>query len=250
MKNKQKGFSTFLGLLLFIVLTGAGLYLYTEKVSKEINPPTISSPSIVGGNSDNTIVCKDDSDCKEISFPTAGGFFHEKCVSGKCIIPDEVIKREQIGNIPPGVACTMDAMQCPDGSYVGRTGPDCQFVCPNTTETITLFIQNKEIARTSDCGVTQQISKIIPKTNNLIDSAVKVLFEDELSNYGVYEKVEISNKVAKVFLKSENMPSSRLITGLSSCENQHLFSILKDTISYYQKIETVEIYSPKGKIEF
>ncbi len=28
------------------------------------------------------------------------------------------------------VACTRDAMQCPDGSYVGRTGPNCEFVCP------------------------------------------------------------------------------------------------------------------------
>lgn len=29
------------------------------------------------------------------------------------------------------VACTADAMQCPNGSYVGRTGSNCQFVCPN-----------------------------------------------------------------------------------------------------------------------
>lgn len=28
------------------------------------------------------------------------------------------------------VACTMDAFMCPDGSYVGRTGPQCEFVCP------------------------------------------------------------------------------------------------------------------------
>lgn len=28
------------------------------------------------------------------------------------------------------VACTADARQCPDGSWVGRTGPNCQFVCP------------------------------------------------------------------------------------------------------------------------
>ena len=27
-------------------------------------------------------------------------------------------------------ACTQDAKLCPDGSYVGRTGPNCQFVCP------------------------------------------------------------------------------------------------------------------------
>jgi hypothetical protein len=28
--------------------------------------------------------------------------------------------------------CTADAMQCPNGTYVGRTGPNCQFVCPTT----------------------------------------------------------------------------------------------------------------------
>lgn len=27
------------------------------------------------------------------------------------------------------VFCTMDAMQCPDGSFVGRSGPKCEFVC-------------------------------------------------------------------------------------------------------------------------
>jgi hypothetical protein len=32
-------------------------------------------------------------------------------------------------NLP--VACTMDAKMCPDGSYVGRSGPNCEFTpCP------------------------------------------------------------------------------------------------------------------------
>lgn len=40
------------------------------------------------------------------------------------------------------VACTQEAKQCPDGSYVGRTGPDCAFAaCPggvsSTTATVT-----------------------------------------------------------------------------------------------------------------
>jgi hypothetical protein len=38
--------------------------------------------------------------------------------------------------IPPAdnqVMCTMDAMQCADGSWVGRSGPNCEFVCPATT---------------------------------------------------------------------------------------------------------------------
>ena len=28
------------------------------------------------------------------------------------------------------VMCTMDAMQCADGSWVGRSGPNCEFACP------------------------------------------------------------------------------------------------------------------------
>jgi len=40
--------------------------------------------------------------------------------------PEEHIKEE-----PEQVSCTQEAMLCPDGSYVGRTGPDCEFaVCP------------------------------------------------------------------------------------------------------------------------
>ncbi len=34
------------------------------------------------------------------------------------------------------VACTMDAMICPDGTAVGRTGPNCEFApCPVSDET-------------------------------------------------------------------------------------------------------------------
>jgi len=31
------------------------------------------------------------------------------------------------------VVCTADAMVCPDGTSVGRTGPNCEFVCGGTT---------------------------------------------------------------------------------------------------------------------
>ncbi|HTK33346.1 MAG TPA: hypothetical protein VL335_02235, partial [Candidatus Paceibacterota bacterium] len=37
---------------------------------------------------------------------------------------------------PEPVVCTMEAKQCPDGSYVGRSGPQCEFAAcpsPNTT---------------------------------------------------------------------------------------------------------------------
>lgn len=34
---------------------------------------------------------------------------------------------------PGGTVCTMDAKLCPDGTSVGRTGPNCEFApCPGT----------------------------------------------------------------------------------------------------------------------
>lgn len=36
--------------------------------------------------------------------------------------------------LPEEVLCTMDALACPDGSFVGRTGPKCEFVCPPGVE--------------------------------------------------------------------------------------------------------------------
>lgn len=30
------------------------------------------------------------------------------------------------------IVCTQDAMQCSDGSWVARSGPKCEFVCPQS----------------------------------------------------------------------------------------------------------------------
>lgn len=41
-----------------------------------------------------------------------------------------LVSREDIGN--EQIACTAEALVCPDGSGVGRSGPDCEFAaCPN-----------------------------------------------------------------------------------------------------------------------
>lgn len=50
-------------------------------------------------------------------------------VAGMIINKDVEIVEDADGAGP--VACTMDAMMCPDGSYVGRTGSTCEFVCPD-----------------------------------------------------------------------------------------------------------------------
>ena len=50
-----------------------------------------------------------------------------------CVVSEETKTAEinwRCTGLKEKVVCTMDAKQCPDGSYVGRSGPDCEFVCP------------------------------------------------------------------------------------------------------------------------
>lgn len=58
------------------------------------------------------------------------------------------------GHTPIQQACTLEAKVCPDGSTVGRTGPDCAFApCPGEQETQDVD-SSWEVAVDSASGVT------------------------------------------------------------------------------------------------
>lgn len=131
---------------------------------------------------------------------------------------------------------------------------------PEDTMTINLYIQDKEVARVRDCSATLKVSYTIPKTVAVADASLKILFGNEqsvgkagygeLARYGVYKSVSISNGVAKVMLESAMTPAGKPIGSLSSCESGHLLSVITDTLTQYESVKSVELYSPEGKIEF
>ena len=47
------------------------------------------------------------------------------------------------------VICTSEAKLCPDGSFVGRTGPNCEFNCPTENSCQKGFCQKTENGGTS-----------------------------------------------------------------------------------------------------
>lgn len=53
-------------------------------------------------------------------------------------------------------ACTADAMECPDGSYVGRSGPNCKFECPDSNP-----VGVRDCKRDSDCSSSQYVCEEI-----------------------------------------------------------------------------------------
>ncbi|MBP9702970.1 hypothetical protein KBD69_04760 [Candidatus Woesebacteria bacterium] len=50
---------------------------------------------------------------------------------------------------PPVAACTKDAYACPDGTKVGRTGPNCEFVCPSAAPTSTPTPKQDQVTLTN-----------------------------------------------------------------------------------------------------
>lgn len=62
------------------------------------------------------------------------------------------------------VVCTADAMQCPDGSFVGRVGPSCEFAaCPsvedeNQNEEVSVSDNDKANLITANVSVGEVIS--------------------------------------------------------------------------------------------
>lgn len=63
--------------------------------------------------------------------------------------------------IPNPIACTMEAMLCPDGSYVGRTGPKCEFAqCPSVS-----ILKKGSITGMVTLGPTCPVERIPPDPN-------------------------------------------------------------------------------------
>jgi len=67
------------------------------------------------------------------------------------------------------VACTMDAKECPDGSYVGRTGPNCEFEECSEMKT-------DEIVKTKEQSCINSGGKVIMQNCNCPDNVTPADF--------------------------------------------------------------------------
>jgi hypothetical protein len=72
---------------------------------------------------------------------------------------------------PVARACTMEAKQCPDGSYVGRTGPACEFTaCPEaTTQSTEVEVINNFLAQWNVLQKSIPISPVLGSTTWQVD---------------------------------------------------------------------------------
>jgi len=99
------------------------------------------------------------------------------------------------------IACTMDAKLCPDGTSVGRTGPDCEFVCPGEKDTSTKGeeIKNKFKEVRSELKDNREDTKI---KRDEFKGDIQTI-KDEIKNKKVEYKNQLDQMVESVKIKRE-----------------------------------------------
>jgi hypothetical protein len=116
--------------LIFIILAlGVGLGFYTvyptpQKYSTEPKACTLEAKLCPGGSSVGRNPNKDCQFDACPTYPPPGSIMEDGTGDSSTTTNATTTKPEQ-------VFCTADAKLCPDGSYVGRSGPKCEFApCP------------------------------------------------------------------------------------------------------------------------
>jgi hypothetical protein len=103
-----------------------------------------------------------------------------------------------------GTACTMEARQCPDGSFVGRTGPRCAFAPCGEVVLNSYFY--------SEARDTEQYGNILCSSKGLVAVPKKVVAEKYTITHALNELLrgEITTKQ-----KADGLSTEFPLTGLS-----------------------------------
>lgn len=161
--NTVTWYSKALALVLIPVVFALGLYLGTEfKVAEaprdvpDVTPPPIETPQDDGEvveptpPAPPTLPTSDACTCPS-GYRKDGNACNPECYYGTpaCLAPSIPCGKQDTSYTP--VACTLEAKQCSDGSYVGRTGPNCEFApCP-TAPSPTSVTCTDDMKRTEAC---------------------------------------------------------------------------------------------------
>jgi len=97
------------------------------------------------------------------------------------------------------IACTMDAMMCPDGTFVGRTGPNCEFVCPTTTATPTEAVPNEPPSTPTPDPVTNPEPRPLSNLPNERPGALSTQQQQRIINLSANISNRLDAVVARLY---------------------------------------------------
>lgn len=162
---------------------------------------------------------------------------------------------------PEQVFCTQDAKLCPDGSYVGRVGPNCEFAqCPSgpTAETrkINLFYYNPELDEDESGNISCSrnglvaVERQIPITQTPIQDAIKLLLSGNMTSKEEEQGVETEYPLPGFSLKGASLKDGVLTLEFEDPQNKTVGGSCRTGILWFQIEATAKQFNEVKEVKF
>lgn len=126
--------------------------------------------TLLGGicTAENSTVCDPDGKERKCKKGAGGDTLYWYATSNCCGLPSSTpTKTPTRTPTPPRVVCILDAKLCPDGSYVSRVPPACEFApCPTSNATYTVTVVKPNGGNTLTVGQNQTIEWTFSQSNS------------------------------------------------------------------------------------
>ena len=154
------------------------------------------------------------------------------------------------------VACTMDAKECSDGSYVGRVPPKCDFAACPETRTIKLYYYNYELDRDESgntmCSRTGlvPVEREIPITQTPIQDAIKLLLLGGLTEEERAQGIDTEYPLEGLSLKGASLKDGVLTLEFDDSKNRTVGGSCRVGILWFQIEATAKQFPEVQQVRF
>lgn len=156
------------------------------------------------------------------------------------------------------VACTMDVKECPDGSYVSRIPPKCDFApCPET-RTIKLYYYNpeKDKDETGNIKCSRDglvpVEREIPITQTPIQDTIKLLLKgkENLTEDDIAQGIDTEYPLEGLSLKGASLEDGVLTLEFDDPKNRTVGGSCRVGILWFQIEATAKQFPEVRDVRF
>ena len=138
------------------------------------------------------------------------------------------------------IACTMDAKQCPDGSYVSRIPPNCDFAACLETRAVKLYYYNYELDKDESGNIKcsrdglMAVERRIPTTQTPIQDTIKLLLSGELTDEERAQGIDTEYPLEGLSLKGASLKDGVLTITFNDPNNKTVGGSCRVGILWFQ----------------
>lgn len=158
---------------------------------------------------------------------------------------------------PEPVACTMEAKLCPDGSYVGRVSPNCEFApCPLEEQTVKLFYYSPGKDKDENGNVLCSrnglvpVERKIPVTKTPIQGTIKLLLSGRLTDEERARGIGTEYPLEGLSLKGASLKDGVLTLEFSDQNNKTVGGSCRVGILWFQIEATAKQFPEVRQVHF